>query len=204
MADYGGSTTNPIYRDRTRTPQWLFDALDLEYGFSLDAAALPETALCANYLTPAIDALSVSWGDYIPPGIRAPWAWLNPPYSDIMPWVRKAMDERERGIGCVMLVPLDPTAEWYPDQSANEIRQIVGFYDESGRWRSGRINFISAETGEEIRGNPKGSMLLIFAPNAKPPANGAIVTHISKGELLWRGRAKATIHNKQDLIDANF
>ena len=85
MADYRGSTTQTDTRDMTQTPLWLFRALDLEFNFSLDAAALPETALCQKYLTPDIDALNVDWGDFISPSVRAPWAWLNPPYSDIRP-----------------------------------------------------------------------------------------------------------------------
>ena len=45
---YSGSTTNEAFRDRTRTPLWLFKALNAEFKFCLDAAALPETALCAQ------------------------------------------------------------------------------------------------------------------------------------------------------------
>ena len=67
MADYRGSTTQTDTRDMTQTPLWLFRALDLEFNFSLDAAALPETALCQKYLTPDIDALNVDWGDFISP-----------------------------------------------------------------------------------------------------------------------------------------
>ena len=62
MADYQGSTTNPVFRDMTQTPRWLYEALNAEFNFCLDAAALPETALHTNYLTPEIDALKVSWG----------------------------------------------------------------------------------------------------------------------------------------------
>jgi len=185
MSDFTGSTTNPAYRDRTMTPRWLFDALDLEFNFALDAAALPETALCRNYLTPEIDALKADWADYLPAGRLAPWCWLNPPYSDPGPWVLKAMAEQERGIGTVMLVPADQTAEWYPGDMASEIRLITGYYDEAGKWKSGRINFINAETGQEMKGNPKGSMLLIFAPGYKAQCR---ITNISKGELMLLGQ----------------
>ena len=71
MADYRGSTTPEATRDMTQTPLYLFRALDLEFNFALDAAALPETALCEKYLTPDIDALSVDWGDFISPSVRA-------------------------------------------------------------------------------------------------------------------------------------
>ena len=47
---YSGSTTNEVFRDRTRTPLWLFKAIDAEFKFCLDAAALPETALCERFI----------------------------------------------------------------------------------------------------------------------------------------------------------
>ena len=95
------------------------------------------------------------------------------------------MTEQERGIGTVMLVPMDPTAKWYPGDTASEIRIITGYRSNAGQWKSGRVNFINAETGSEMKGNPKGSMLLIFAPGYKAPCR---VTHISKGELLRLGK----------------
>ncbi|MDO2950588.1 phage N-6-adenine-methyltransferase [Aeromonas simiae] len=165
----------------TQTPQWLFAAMDLEFGFVLDAAALPETALCQKYLTPDIDALSVDWGDFISPSARAPWAWLNPPYSDIQPWVDKAIEQQARGVGTVMLAPQDTSTEWYPGTRASEVRHITGYHDERGKWRNGRISFINKATGEEMKGNPKGSMFLIFAP-------------------AWRGECRIRDVSKLDLI----
>lgn len=181
MADYRGSTTPIETRDMTMTPAFLFMALDLEFNFALDAAALPETALCEKFLTPDIDALSVDWGDFISPFVRSPWAWLNPPYSDIGPWVEKAIEQQGRGIGTVMLVPQDTSTEWYPGERASEVRHITGYHDENGKWRNGRVSFINKATGEEMKGNPKGSMLLIFAPN-------------------WRGECRIRDVSKADLI----
>lgn len=165
MSDYRGSTTPEATRDMTQTPLYLFRALDLEFNFALDAAALPETALCEKYLTPDIDALGVNWSDFISPSLRAPWAWLNPPYSNIGPWVEKAIEQQGRGIGTVMLVPQDTSTEWYPGERASEVQHITGYRDDNGKWRNGRVSFINKVTGEEMKGNPKGSMLLIFAPN---------------------------------------
>lgn len=164
MSDYRGSTTPPETRDMSQTPVWLFNALNREFDFALDAAALPETALCEKYLTPDIDSLAVEWGDFISPSKRAPWVWLNPPYSDIGPWVEKAIDQQGKGIGTVMLVPQDTSARWYPAGRFTECRHITGAIDRGGRWQSGRVNFVNKSTGEVMNGNPKGSMLLIFAP----------------------------------------
>lgn len=184
MADYRGSSTPTDTRDMTKTPAFLFRALDLEFNFVLDAAALPETALCEKYLTPGIDALSVDWGDFINPFVRSPWAWLNPPYSDIGPWVEKAIEQQGRGIGTVMLVPQDTSTEWYPGERASEVRHITGYHDENGKWRNGRVSFINKATGEEMKGNPKGSMLLIFAPNWRGECR---IRDVSKLTLMLAG-----------------
>lgn len=184
MADYRGSTTPSNTRDLTQTPMFLFRALDREFKFALDAAALPETALCQHYLTPGIDALSVDWGDFISPFLRAPWAWLNPPYSDIGPWVDKAIEQQRKGIGTVMLVPQDTSTEWYPGDMASEVRHIKGYHDEEGKWRNGRINFINKRTGLEMKSNPKGSMFLIFAPNWRGTCR---ISDISKLTLMLAG-----------------
>ncbi|MCZ0752539.1 phage N-6-adenine-methyltransferase [Aeromonas enteropelogenes] len=184
MADYRGSTTPEVTRDMTQTPLYLFRALDLEFNFSLDAAALPETALCEKYLTPDIDALSVDWGDFIIPSVRSPWVWLNPPYSDIGPWVEKAIEQQGRGIGTVMLVPQDTSTEWYPGERASEVRHITGYHDENGKWHNGRLSFINKATGKEMKGNPKGSTLIIFAPNWRGECR---IRDVSRLTLLLAG-----------------
>ena len=181
---YSGSTTNEVFRDKTRTPAWLFAALNAEFNFCIDAAALPETALCERYITPQIDTLTVDWADFIPPFERSPFVWLNPPYSNCAPFIEKCIKERDNGIGSVVLVPEDSTAEWWPGDQCSEIRRIVGYRDAKGKWKSGRINFINAETGEEIKGNNKGSNLLIFIPGYNGPC---LTRHVSKGELLAKG-----------------
>lgn len=186
MAYYQGSTTNLAFRDMTQTPRWLFEAINAEFNFCLDAAALPTTALCEKYITPDIDSLKVSWGDFISPLIRSPFAWLNPPYSKIGPWIDKCLKEKECGIGSVVLIPEDSSANWWPGDTCSEIRRIVGYRDENGKFKSGRIEFINAETGEEMKGNPKGSNLLIFIPGYNGPC---ITRHISKGDLLIKGMA---------------
>ncbi|MBG0642111.1 phage N-6-adenine-methyltransferase [Enterobacter kobei] len=86
MTDFGGSTTPQDEKDCWQTPLWVFDALDMEFGFWLDAASSERNALCANFLTERDDSLSREWNSY---GA----IWCNPPYSDISPWVEKAADQ---------------------------------------------------------------------------------------------------------------
>ena len=91
------------------------------------------------------------------------------------------MVEQHNGIGTVLLVPQDQSAEWYPGDNASEVRIITGYYDDSGKWKTGRISFVNAETGVEMQGNNKGSMLLVFAPGYRGPCR---MQHVSKGELI--------------------
>jgi phage N-6-adenine-methyltransferase len=49
MTDFGGSTTPQDEKDCWQTPLWVFDALDMEFGFWLDAASSERNALCANF-----------------------------------------------------------------------------------------------------------------------------------------------------------
>ncbi|MEB5538473.1 DNA N-6-adenine-methyltransferase, partial [Klebsiella pneumoniae] len=56
MTDYGGSKTPKNERDYWQTPIEIFNALDREFGFWLDAAASESNALCAHYLTELDDS----------------------------------------------------------------------------------------------------------------------------------------------------
>lgn len=43
------------------TPQEVFDQLDAEFHFTLDAAATDKSAKCQNYYTPETDGLKSPW-----------------------------------------------------------------------------------------------------------------------------------------------
>lgn len=170
------SQTDAAFRDFTRTPHWLFQAFNLEFGYHLDAAALPESALLPNYLTPADDALTVDWSAHLS-HIDRPCVWLNPPYSDIAPWIEKAIEQQKKGVTTTLLVPHDNRTNWWPSDTASEIRDIVGYYEtlkyQSGalkgmeykKWRSGGIKFINAKTGKEMENElNKPICLIVFRP----------------------------------------
>ncbi len=149
--DYGGSKTPLDQRDLWRTPPALFAALDAEFCFQLDAAAAPHNALCRRFITAEQNTLETPWADYLNvPG----YVWLNPPYSDITPFVKKAAAESSNQIGTVMLVPADTSVGWFKEaiQTASEVRFIT----------AGRLAFINPVTGKPVSGNNKGSMLIIW------------------------------------------
>jgi len=137
-------TPRPI-RDSWQTPLTLFNNLNKEFCFNFDVCASHENRLVKNnYWTKEDNSLTKDWG------VRN---WCNPPYSDIGPWVDKAIIEHTRGNTIVMLVPADTSVKWFKQayDSCNEVRFI-----------SGRISFINSVTQKPVNGNNKGSVLFIW------------------------------------------
>ena len=53
------------------TPQYLFDALDREFGFDLDPCATPDNAKCARFFMRDQDGLAQEWSGVV---------FMNPPF----------------------------------------------------------------------------------------------------------------------------
>ena len=79
--------------DHCETPNWLFKALDMEFAFDLDP--------CPLNLAPTMDGLTLDWTDKR--------IFCNPPYSDIEPWVAKALQSKAL---TVFLIPARFDAKW--------------------------------------------------------------------------------------------
>lgn len=167
-------------RDTYRTPPELFAAMDSEFCFSIDVAASYENRLCDLFIEEELNALAedVDWLPDPENGLGAgSWAWCNPPYSDIGPWVAKAAEQSAKGVGVVMLVMMDQSVGWYKEaiKTCQEVRLVIG----------GRLSFLDPVTGKPAAGNNKGSMFLIWHPFGR---GGPAVTHIERDELLAAGR----------------
>lgn len=197
MADLNNhaSKSNPNFRNQTSTPEWVFQAFNAEFDFSLDAAATKESAKCSAYFTPETDGLNQDWSKES----KNKTVWVNPPYSDIGPWMQKAKEEQAKGVTTCLFVPHDNRAQWWPISIASEIRDIVGYYDDrvylSGKqkgtsykkWCSGGIRFIDAATGKEMPNElNKPVCLVVFRPGHTGPCQQS---SISKRILLDTGRA---------------
>ena len=108
--------------EKWATPQDFFDKLNDEFHFTLDAAASPDNAKCANYFTEEQDGLIQSWGGHT--------VWCNPPYCRKTGlWVKKAYEEHQRtGCTVVMLLPSRTDVRWFHDYILGkaEIRFIKG------------------------------------------------------------------------------
>lgn len=171
MADYTGSNTPVEIRDKWRTPSAIFHALDKEFNFAIDVAASDDNHLCEKYHTEENCGLSKAWD--VP---AQSYAWCNPPYSNIKPWVEQANRQAKRGIGCVMLIPQDQSVGWFKEaiRSCAEVRIITG----------GRIAFINAATGLPVKGNNKGSQFLIWRPFNDYPV---ITRYVDRDKLITMG-----------------
>lgn len=122
------------------TPQDFFDRMDAEFGFTLDACALPENAKCATYYTPDDDGLTQRWTGTV---------WCNPPYGrQIGKWVAKASQSAAEGATVVMLLPARTDTRWFH-------RYIYGKAEI--RFVPGRLKFSGSKNSA-----PFPSMVCIF------------------------------------------
>ena len=112
-------------RTTWRTPMNLFAQLDQEFGFTLDAAASRDNALCQRFITEEQDALTCDWHELAKGGA----VWRNPPYGrGVGKWVRKAWLESAKGTVVVMLIPARTDTAYFREwaMQAAEIRLIAG------------------------------------------------------------------------------
>jgi hypothetical protein len=74
--------------------------------------------------SPDIDGLlEVEWEDK---------TYVNPPYSDPLPWVKKAIEEHHKGKRIVMLLRMDTSTRWF-----KELQEAGAVF----LWVNGRLRF---------------------------------------------------------------
>lgn len=136
-------------KDKWATPWWAFHFARYWFdvpAFDLDCAASVHNTKCKRFISEAEDALKVDWeGDY---------CWLNPPYSNPLPFVQKAIAQSTQGKTVVMLLNVDNSTRWF-SLCVQHVADIVFITD-------GRIPFIHNATGEEVANNQKPQMLVRF------------------------------------------
>jgi len=87
------------------------------------------------------------------------WLWLNPPYNNITPWVKKAGEESLGGAKIAVLIPASVGANWWRDYVENSCYQL---------FLNGRITFEGCTTPY-----PKDCALLLYTP------------YIRSGNCVW-------------------
>jgi phage N-6-adenine-methyltransferase len=123
------------------TPQWLFDALHKEFGFTLDPCSDGTNAKCAKFYTPNENGLLKDW--------KTETVFMNPPYSEVSDWMRKAYGAAQEGATVVCLIPARTDTQWWHEYAMkSEIRFIRG-----------RLKFGDAENSA-----PFPSAIIVFRP----------------------------------------
>lgn len=171
--------------DLWRTPPEVFNTLNKEFEFVADMACSEDNKLHRIGFTENDDSLSFDWFDTIKAlhfGIMPNlYVWLNCPYSNPMPWVKKSLEAQSNGLGVVMLLNADTSVGWFAEalKGVSEIRNIISDEKESGGYSSGRLSFIDGE-GFPISGNNKPQFFLIFNPFK---IGAQVTTYVNKSEF---------------------
>jgi len=142
-----------------RTPPAFLAAVRRRLGievFSVDLAADNENAVAPFYFSEQDNALVQSW--------RVDgWAWCNPPFAHIAPWVERAYRESRSsydkegayafGGHVAMLLPAGVGANWWRDWVDQKCRVLL---------LNGRISFDGKAP------YPKDCVLLLYGPYVEP------------------------------------
>ena len=117
-----GAAAMTSNKDDWETPQSLFDQLDEEFHFTLDAASNDQNAKCEHHYTVENSGLEHSW--------EGETVFCNPPYGrNIGDWIRKASQEASKpDTLVVLLVPARTDTRWFQNHILHraEVRFLPG------------------------------------------------------------------------------
>jgi len=143
--------------DTWRTPPEVIDYIENRFGkIALDLCASDAGHVCENYITHIGDFLSHETlmshdgsihGDDL--------SWMNPPYSNPLPFVKQAIKWSEMGYAVAGILNNDSSTRWFTEleRNAQILMPIVG----------GRIAFLDGD-GQPINGNNKPQIMFYLAP----------------------------------------
>ena len=127
-----------------RTPATFLTAVKTLLGieeFAVDLAADALNTVAKKYHTEAVTQAWDHWG--------LDWAWLNPPYATIEPWVLKAATAR---MNIAMLLPASVGANWWKQWVHRRAKVL---------FLNGRLAFIPDKPTWLY---PKDCALLLYGP----------------------------------------
>lgn len=110
-------------KDLWETPDYIYNQLNAEFGFTLDPCCTQDTAKCGKFFIPDDDGLMQDWAGHV--------AFVNPPYSrgNIDKWVKKCYEESLKPRTLVVaLLPVSTSSAWFHDWvwKKAELRFIKG------------------------------------------------------------------------------
>lgn len=150
------------------TPAWLFDQLDAEFSFTLDAAASAANTKCAECFTEEDDALRQSWTGHT--------AWCNPPWEPELlgQFARKAYEMSLQGVTTVLLAPYWKGYDWFDRYCVRhgQIRHVVGkvYFDGADGKKAGH-DCVVVTFGPGIEGYTNGPSIKRPSRNGQEPVD---------------------------------
>jgi DNA (cytosine-5)-methyltransferase 1 len=118
--------------DNYGTPEDLYLSLNTRFRFQLDPCAWPSNRLkTPTFHTEADNGLSKPW-------LPGP-VFVNPPYSNVTPWLAKADLESLVGVLSIVLVRHDPSTKWWNNWVEGKALVIPIPY---------RLKFVDYDTGK--------------------------------------------------------
>ena len=172
------SKTDPLHKDYWATPQFMVDGLFAYVELKgivpkglhrLDVCASELNKKCEDFISEEQNTLATPWGENN-------LCWLNPPYSNVQSFLNKAVAEAANGNYTVALLKNDCSTKWFHYAAKNAI--AVAYI------MLGRIGFVSAMTGESVRGNNFSSVAFVFGPGRK----GLRSLYVTKQKLEELGK----------------
>jgi hypothetical protein len=116
--------------DDVATPDDLFSVLDDMFHFTFDPCPLHG----GDPASGVPDGLATRWGTS---------NFVNPPYSNIAPWLRKALDERDRyGASSVFLIPAQMHTSYWTSYVWPQASELI-FIENRLRFKNYRRTFPS-------------------------------------------------------------
>lgn len=151
MASQQQSSNTPAdVRDEWRTPLFVYDWIDTRFEFGVDLAASHVNHLSDAYVTRGENSLVQDWSRLAGPG------FCNPPYSDIDPWLEKAVTEARKGFTSVFLIPTPNGEDRYGEYVFDVASEII--------FITGRLAFLRPD-GAPVSGNTRGSCFVVYRGN---------------------------------------
>lgn len=167
-----------------RTPPEIYEPLNNEFHFTLDAAATASSAKCHKYYTPETDGLSASW--------EGETVFCHPPAQEVGDWARKCAEEGQKpGTTVVLLAPAKTDAAYFHDYilDQSEIRFLKG-----------RI-ILNDEHGNSSGRPACGSLLAIFRGSAETGNAKELVLEALKAQPMTANELTARLRAAGHDID---